>query len=62
MAASKELVVEALLLLCGLSMALAEDDPDGFSRYTWFVDLVAAMLEDAAASRLMNKRDSSPTV
>ena len=36
------------LLLRGLMMALAEDDADWFSRYSWFVDLVAAMLEDAA--------------
>ena len=36
------------LLLRGLMMALAEDDADWFSRYAWFVDLVTAMLEDAA--------------
>ena len=36
------------LLLRGLTMALAEDDADWFSRYAWFVDLMTAMLEDAA--------------
>ena len=36
------------LLLRGLATALAEGDADWFRRNAWFVDLVIAMLEDAA--------------
>jgi hypothetical protein len=36
------------LLLRGLTTALVEGDADWFRRNAWFVDLVIAMLEDAA--------------
>ena len=36
------------VLLRGLTTALTEGDADWLRRYAWFVDLVTAILEDAA--------------
>ena len=52
-AASDQAVVDQVddtsaLLLRGLTTALAEGDADWLRRYAWFLDLVTAMLEDAA--------------
>jgi hypothetical protein len=35
------------VLLRGLTTALTEGDADWLSRHTWFLELVAGMLEDA---------------
>ena len=43
-------ITEALLR--GLTTALTEGDADWLRRYAWFVDLVTAMLEDAAGKPL----------
>jgi hypothetical protein len=40
------------VLLRGLTTALTEGDADWLRRYAWFVDLVTAMLEDAAGKPL----------
>ena len=39
-------------LLHGLTTALTEGDADCLRRYAWFLDLVTAMLEDAAGKPL----------
>jgi hypothetical protein len=40
------------VLVRGLATALTEGDADWFSRYAWFVNLVTAMLEEAAGKPL----------
>jgi hypothetical protein len=40
------------VLIRGLTTALTENDADWLTRYAWFVDLVTAMLEDAAGKPL----------
>jgi hypothetical protein len=40
------------VLLRDLTTAMTEGDADWLRRYAWFLDLVTAMLEDAAGKRL----------
>src|SRR4029450_4728388 len=47
--------ITEVLLRC-LTTALTEGDADWLRRYAWFVDLVTAMLEDAAGKPLEEER------